>query len=66
VKYIAKSAAKNINSLESQTIVPTATALGREILWCDTALVMEVIIPENMLGVCLGSVQKPLFLPPKR
>jgi hypothetical protein len=30
VKYIAKSAAKNINSLESQTIVPTATRLGRE------------------------------------
>lgn len=29
VKYIANSAAKNINSLESQTIVPTATILGR-------------------------------------
>jgi hypothetical protein len=29
VKYIAKRAAKNINSLESQTIVPTATKLGR-------------------------------------
>ena len=29
VKYIAKSAAKNINSLESQTMVPTATRLGR-------------------------------------
>jgi hypothetical protein len=55
VKYIAKSAAKNINSLDSQTIVPTATALGREILWCDTALVMKEIIPENMLAVCLGS-----------
>jgi hypothetical protein len=56
VKYIAKSAAKNINSLESQTIVPTATAFGREILWCDKALDMWVIIPENMLAVCLGSV----------
>jgi hypothetical protein len=33
VKYIAKSAAKNINSLESQTIVPTATRFGRFILW---------------------------------
>jgi hypothetical protein len=55
VKYIANSAAKNINSLDSQTIVPTATALGREILWCDTALVMKEIIPENMLAVCLGS-----------
>jgi len=30
VKYIAKSAAKNINSLESQTIVPTATRFGRD------------------------------------
>ena len=29
VKYIAKSPAKNINSLESQTIVPTETMLGR-------------------------------------
>jgi hypothetical protein len=66
VKYIAKSAAKNINSLESQTIVPTATALGRVILWCDTALDMEVIIPEKMLAVCLGSVYTPSFLPPKR
>jgi hypothetical protein len=66
VKYIAKSAAKNINSLESQTIVPTATAFGREILWCDTALDMKVIIPENMLGVCLGSVWKASFLPAKR
>jgi hypothetical protein len=56
VKYIAKRAAKNINSLESQTIVPTATAFGREILWCDTALDMKVIIPENVLAVCLGSV----------
>jgi hypothetical protein len=48
VKYIAKSAAKNINSLESQTIVPTATMLGllsRVVV--ATALVMEVIIPER-------------------
>ena len=29
VKYIAKSAAKNINSEESQTMVPTATRFGR-------------------------------------
>jgi hypothetical protein len=29
VKYIAKSAAKNISSLESHTIVPTDTMLGR-------------------------------------
>src|SRR4051812_44373284 len=29
VKYIANSAAKNINSLDSHTIVPTLTTLGR-------------------------------------
>ena len=29
VKYIAKRAAKNINSLDNQTIVPTATKFGR-------------------------------------
>ena len=29
VKYIAKSAAKNISSLESHTMVPTETMLGR-------------------------------------
>src|SRR5438270_13745100 len=29
VKYIANSAAKNISSLESQTMVPTLTTLGR-------------------------------------
>jgi hypothetical protein len=29
VKYIAKRAAKNINSLESHTMVPIATIFGR-------------------------------------
>jgi hypothetical protein len=48
VKYIAKSAAKNINSLESQTMVPTATMLGRlsRAGWA-TVLDIEVIIPEK-------------------
>jgi hypothetical protein len=54
VKYIAKSAAKNINSLDSQTIVPTATTFGLVILCIEagsaaeleTVLVMEVIIPD--------------------
>ncbi len=32
MKYDANSAAKNISSLESQMIVPTATMLGRS--WC--------------------------------
>jgi hypothetical protein len=30
VKYMANSPAKNISSLESHTIVPTETMLGRE------------------------------------
>jgi hypothetical protein len=54
VKYIAKSAAKNINSLDSHTIVPTATTLGLEILCIEagseaeleTVLVMQAIIPD--------------------
>jgi hypothetical protein len=54
VKYIAKRAAKNINSLESHTIVPTATTLGLVILcieagsdaWLETVLVMREIIPD--------------------
>ena len=29
VKYIANSAAKNISSLDNQTMVPTLTRLGR-------------------------------------
>jgi hypothetical protein len=45
---MAKSAAKNINSLASQTIVPTATTLGRLTLGgVRTVLLMGVIIPEN-------------------
>ncbi|GAA2185109.1 hypothetical protein GCM10009848_13530 [Micromonospora lupini] len=32
-KYIAKSAAKNMSSLESHTIVPTLTMLGRVKEW---------------------------------
>jgi hypothetical protein len=49
VKYIAKRAAKNMSSLESHTIVPTATKLGRVILWCELTLVlvMDGIIPEK-------------------
>ena len=61
VKYIAKRAAKNINSLESQTIVPTATAFGRVILWWSTLLVMGEIIPENTAPVCLATPQTPSF-----
>jgi hypothetical protein len=47
VKYIAKRAAKNISSLESQTIVPTATKFGRVGLCIPTVVLdMLSIIPE--------------------
>jgi hypothetical protein len=47
VKYIAKRAAKNINSEESQTIVPTATRLGRLGFTAGVAIaLMGEIIPE--------------------
>jgi hypothetical protein len=50
VKYIANNAAKNISSLESQTIVPTATKFGLLTFtglpeaW--VAVVMWAIIPD--------------------
>ena len=47
VKYIAKSAAKNINSDESQTIVPTATKFGRLTFWVTVVLDMMRIISEK-------------------
>jgi hypothetical protein len=54
---MAKSAAKNISSLDSHTIVPTATAFGRVIFWCATALDIGAIIPENRLAVSLVWLQ---------
>jgi len=44
LKYIAKSAAKNITSLPSQTMVPTAVALGRLI----TGLVFGFRVVEDI------------------
>jgi hypothetical protein len=45
---MAKRAAKNINSLESQTIVPTATTLGRFNFGAvESALLIGGIIPEK-------------------
>ena len=63
VKYIAKRAAKNMSSLESQTIVPTATIFGRVILWCSLTLadVMDGIIPEKVDGYLLrGGSREPI------
>jgi hypothetical protein len=53
VKYIAKRAAKNINSLDNQTMVPTATMFGRLVRTgyaaCVAAL-MALIIPDFCLS----------------
>ncbi|GAA1679763.1 hypothetical protein GCM10009733_090710 [Nonomuraea maheshkhaliensis] len=49
VKYIANSAAKNMSSEDSQTIVPTLTRFG---LRYDCAVVVEVIAD----AVATGSI----------
>jgi hypothetical protein len=61
VKYIAKSAAKNINSLDSQTIVPTATMFGRfNRGGVATALLIGGIIPEKpTFSAVSGSQREP-------
>src|SRR6266566_659492 len=50
VKYMAKSAAKNISSLDSQTMVPTLTMLGR---------VSECTLPSNVAVVTAASFHAP-------
>jgi hypothetical protein len=58
VKYIAKSAAKNINSDASQTIVPTATRFGRlALLTVPAYVVMGEIIPEIERNTFIESVR---------
>jgi hypothetical protein len=44
VKYIAKSAAKNISSLESHTMVPTETMFGRLICPCARGAEAVVVV----------------------
>jgi len=57
---MANSPAKNINSLDSQTIVPTLTRLGRVSEWTllDSKLVVVVatlaLWPERCLARCAG------------
>ena len=66
VKYIEKRAAKNINSLESQTIVPTATRFGRfTFLGIEagfaTVLDMRAIIPDLSRITDLTGLGEALF-----
>jgi pantoate kinase len=44
VKYIANKAAKNINSLASQTMVPIDTIFGRS-AWLGTLIAVAVLTP---------------------
>jgi hypothetical protein len=44
VKYIANKAAKNINSLDSQTMVPIDTIFGRS-AWLGTLTGVAVLTP---------------------
>jgi hypothetical protein len=52
VKYDANSAAKNISSLDSQMIVPTATMLGRS--WCpwsrEAGIVVEAVATDVIMS----------------
>jgi hypothetical protein len=49
VKYDANSAAKNISSLDSQMIVPTATMLGRSWWPCRREAGMVAVVATRSL-----------------
>ena len=48
-KYIANSAAKNMSSLESHTIVPTLTMLGRVSEWIRLLSMAEAAVTRSLL-----------------
>jgi hypothetical protein len=48
-KYIANSAAKNISSLESQTMVPTLTMLGLVNEWIRLVSMAEAAVTRSLL-----------------
>src|ERR1051325_3175461 len=48
-KYIANSAAKNISSLESHTIVPTLTMLGRVSEWIWLLAIAGAAVTASLL-----------------
>src|SRR2546423_14816780 len=50
-KYIANSAAKNISSLESQTMVPTLTMLGLVSEWIRLFSIAEAAVRRSLLPV---------------
>src|SRR2546423_12164758 len=62
VKYIANRAAKNISSLDSQTMVPTLTVLGRVKEPCDGTF--SSAVAEATAGILAGSAPDPVATPP--
>ncbi|GAA5184058.1 hypothetical protein GCM10023322_24690 [Rugosimonospora acidiphila] len=48
-KYIANKAAKNMSSLESQTIVPTLTMLGLVREWIRLFSIAEAAVTRSLL-----------------
>ena len=55
VKYMANKAAKNINSLDSHTMVPMETMLGRS-AWVGTRTAVGVVTTLSLVGAaCTGS-----------
>ncbi len=61
MKYAANSAAKNISSLESQMMVPTATMLGRS--WCPWRREAGIVAVVATRSLCPAHQARP---PPPR
>ena len=66
-KYIANSAAKNISSLESQTIVPTLTMLGLVREWIRLLSMAGAAVTRSLLpligGRAIRGVARPRVAP---
>src|SRR3954469_25695702 len=57
VKYIAKSPAKNINSLDSHTMVPTCTMLGRFTPTCGCGVSAKEAVATGAIIAPRGQVR---------
>ncbi|GAA2700453.1 hypothetical protein GCM10010429_03200 [Micromonospora olivasterospora] len=57
-KYIANSAAKNMSSLESHTIVPTLTMLGRVREWIRLLSMAGAAVTRSLLPLTTAGDQR--------
>ncbi len=57
-KYIANSAAKNMSSLESQTIVPTLTMFGRVREWIRLLSMAGAAVTRSLLPFTTAGDQR--------